>query len=568
MNAAMFAAIVLTIVAARPAAARDYYFSTQGSDASGDGSHASPYQTIAHLNTLDLEPGDRVLFHSGDTFEGPIRLEANDSATDSDGVLRRKPIQFQSFGGRPRPIIASARDYGLYATNVGGIRIRRLEFAGSSNIDEITDPANTTAGILFENRNCLIQQHRIVIDDVAVHGFGEAGIKFTAVNPATAAGGFADVRLLRSAIHSNGRSGVMSNVLSASGKVTDGSLYDFQSRAHANFLVRRNVVHQTFGKRESGGVSGNGIVLAQVAKARIQFNVAHHNGGIAGGGAVAIWTWESDQVRIEFNEAYANDSFDGRDGGGFDLDGGTRQSVLQYNYSHGNHGAAYGLFEFGYASPMQNNVIRYNVSEADGSGVAAWGSGPRFGGSDVAAASLFYNNTVVQPLGPAAHFFGSLEKVGVYNNVFLSSGGHDLVQRTDFDGAGSAYTIDVAMLANAYWSGADAFRIVWDDQTYMTLADWSAATQQETIGAVLVGLEADPGLTGPLSGGSELNQPIRFSTLTAYRLLPTSPLIDAGATVHTLPLPRSLGLTDIGTRDFDGGMLPRGADFDIGANER
>lgn len=566
----IYVTITLVMAVAGRALARSYYFSAQGNDASGDGTRAAPYQTIAHLNTLDLEAGDRVLFRAGDTFTGPILLDANDSATDADGVLRGKPIRFLGFGGPERPVISSPHGHGLHATSVGGVRIQRLEFAGSSELDEITDSANTTTGVLFENGNSFIRQHLVVVADVVIHGFGEAGINFRAVNPATTAGGFADVRILRSEVHTNGRSAVMSSVRSESGKVADGALYDFQSRAHANVLVRRNVFHHTLGKRESGGVSGNGIVLAQVATARVALNVAHHNGGIAGGGGVAIWTWESDQVRIEFNEAYANGSFDGRDGGGFDLDGGARRGLVQYNYSHGNAGAGYGLFEFGYASPMHNNVIRYNVSEDDGAGIAAWGSGPRFDGTgrlDLAAASLFHNNTLVHPHGPAAHFFGSVAEVGVYNNIFQSSGGPTLVQRTDFDGPGQGYTLDVDLLANAYWSGADPFRIVWDDKTYASLSGWSAATQQEMASGVVVGVQTDPGLSGPFNGGQTLDQPVLLSALDAYRLVPTSALIDAGTTVSNLPLPTALGLTDVGQQDFYGGEIPRGAAFDIGAHE-
>src|SRR5262249_37776900 len=155
---------------------------------------------------------------------------------------------------------SSANGDGLHAVDAGGIRIRRLEFAGNSTTEAITDPTNTATGLLFENRSSFIRQHRIAIADVVVHGFGEAGIKFIAMNPALAAGGFADVRLLNSDIYSNGRSAVVSGVQSATGTVADGSLYDFQARAHANFTVRNNVVHHTFGKRASGGVSGNGIV--------------------------------------------------------------------------------------------------------------------------------------------------------------------------------------------------------------------------------------------------------------------------------------------------------------------
>lgn len=568
----MSALVMLLSSAGTRVFAHDYYFSAAGNDAAGDGSRTAPWQTIAKLNTLDLEPGDRILFRAGDTFVGPIVLDANDSATDASGALHGQLIRFLAFGGREKPIISSPHDHGLYAVDVGGLRIQHLEFAGSGLLDEITAASNTTTGLLFENTRSLIHQHHVEIDDVVVHGFGEAGINFRAVNPATASGGFADVRITHCLVHTNGRSGMMTSVRSESGTVVDGSLFDFQSRAHADFSVSNNVVHHTTGKKpENVGVSGNGIVLSQMANALIEFNVAHHNGGVAGGGGVAIWTWESDRVRIQFNEAYASGAHDGRDGEGFDLDGGARQGVIQYNYSHGNQGAGYGLFEFGYASAMQGNVIRYNISEDDGGGLGVWGNGPRFDGTDIvdfAAASLVYNNTFVYPHGPGANFFGSVADVGVYNSIFLSSEGQALVQRTDFDGPGLFYTLDFEMIYNAYWSGAGPFLVAWEDTNFNSLADWAAATQQEMTNGLVVGVQHDPGLRGPFTGGRILDQSHRLYTLDEYRLLPTSVLVDAGAVVANLPLPMALGLTDVGMRDFYKNKIPQGPTFDIGAHER
>jgi hypothetical protein len=555
-------ALVMALVTAHTEAfARDYYFRAAGNDGVGDGSRRAPWQTIAKLNTLDLEPGDRVLFRAGETFLEPIVLDAHDSATDASGALRGKPIRFLSFGRDEKPVISSPHGHGLYAVDVGGLRIQDIDFAGSSVTEEITDTSNVTNGLLFENTQSQLRQHDIVVDDVVVHGFGEAGIHFRGVNPASASGGFADVWITHCLVHTNGRSGVMTSVRSDTGTVVDGSQFDFQSRAHANFTVSENVVHDTTGKNESNRVSGNGIVLPQMANALIAFNVAHHNGGVAGGGGVAIWTWESDQVRIQFNEAYASKASDGRDGEGFDLDGGARQGIIQYNYSHGNLGAGYGLFEFGYASAMQGNVIRYNISENDGGGLGVWGNGPRFDGTDtvdVAAASLAYGNTVVYPQGPGADCFGSVASVGVYNTIFLASGGPPLVQLTDFDGAGPLYTLDVDMLYNAYWSGVDPFLIAWDGTHYSSVADWAAATQQEIAGELLVGVQHDPGLHGPFTGGRTLDDPFLFHSLGEYRLLSTSLLIDAGGTVSDLPLPMVLGLTEVCARDFYRRHFPQG----------
>jgi hypothetical protein len=219
---------------------------------------------------------------------------------------------------------------------------------------------------------------------------------------------------------------------------------------------------------------------------------------------------------------------------------------------------------------MQGNVIRYNISEDDGAGIAVWGNGPRFDGTestDVAAASLAYNNTVVYPRGPGADFFGAVADIGVYNSIFLSAEGQALVHRTDFDGSGPLYTLDFELLYNAYWSGADPFLIAWEDVNYRSLADWAAVTQQEMSGSTLVGVQHDPSLRGPFTGGRPLTNPRLLRTLAAYRLAPTSLVIDADVSVASLPLPVALGLTEVGARDFYHIRIPQGTTFDRGAHE-
>lgn len=549
------------------AAASDFHFSALGNDTTGDGSLANPWRSITKLNALDLNAGDQVLFRAGDTFAGNIILQASDSATNAAGIFGGSPLTFSSYGSGARPIISSPTGHGLRATDVGGLNILGLEFAGASSLSAITPTSNTRVGLLVENAQSTFRQQHVYLDDVVVHGFGEAGIQLLARNPTINSGGFDDVRITNSTIYDNGRSGIVSGVTSTSGLVTGGTAYDYHSRAHANVHVANNRVYGMTGKNEASGVSGNGVVLAQVDGAVIERNVAHHNGGLAGGGGVGIWTWESNNVAIQFNEAYQNQTFDGRDGGGFDLDGGVTNSVMQYNYSHGNEGAGLGLFQFGYASKMGGNAIRYNISESDGAGISVWGNGPRFPGQDLAEDSLFYNNTVIQPNGPAVHYFGSVDDVGVYNNILMSKNGNPLVKLDDWDGAGSNYNIDVQMTGNAYWASDSLAAIQWGNASFNSVTAWSNATAHESIAGSFAGILADPQLVGPFVGGTILNDADLLEALTAYRLRSTSPLVDAGRSLDEFALAVALGLTDREIRDFFGGNIPSLTGFDVGAHE-
>jgi hypothetical protein len=550
--------------------AAEYYFSSVGSDITGNGTLASPWQSIGKFNTLNLNAGDSVYFRAGDTFAGNMLLDANDSATNMVGVYGNVPLTISSYGSGNRPIISSPTGHGLRATNVGGLEIRGLELSGVTATGSITSLSNTTKGLFFENAGTSFRQQHIQLEDLVVHGFGQDGINFHATNPMQNSGGFSSVSIVDTEVYSNGRSGISSSASSSNGSIVGGSLYDFQSRAHSDFHLAGNVVRNTTGKSEASGVSGNGIVLAQIDGAVIERNVAHHNGGVAGGGGVGIWTWEANDVAIQFNEAYANNSFDGRDGGGFDLDGGVTNSVMQYNYSHGNHGAGLGLFEFGYASPMSRNVIRYNVSEADGGGISVWGAGPRYDGTgaiDTAEDSIYHNNTIIRPTGPAIYFFGRVDDVGVYNNLVVTENGRAAVRADDWDGVGGDYFVDVQLAGNAYWPGSGPFLANWNGTNYNSVAAWANATGQEKIAGSLVGVQVDPQLLGPLTGGVTLNDPALLSGLTEYRLLASSALVNAGVDLASVPLAVALGLTDPGEHDFFGNFV-RVGELDIGAHEQ
>ena len=83
------------------------------------------------------------------------------------------------------------------------------------------------------------------------------------------------------------------------------------------------------------------------------------------GGPVGIWAWNSDQVTIQFCKSHDMATANNADGGGYDLDGATTNSVIQYNVSWDNHGYGYQLYDF-FWGPHQNNTVRYNVTIGDG----------------------------------------------------------------------------------------------------------------------------------------------------------------------------------------------------------
>ena len=148
-----------------------------------------------------------------------------------------------------------------------------------------------------------------------------------------------------------------------------------------------------------------------------------------GGGPIGIWAWDANRVVIQFNESHHNLTGSSKDGGGFDLDGGVTNSVLQYNYSHDNDGAGYLLAQFEGARPFYGNVLRYNLSVNDGrrnryGGIHLWSTGANGGITD----TTLYANTVYigksADGSPAAVDCTSagIRNICFYNNCFHTDG--------------------------------------------------------------------------------------------------------------------------------------------------
>lgn len=82
-----------------PLFAADYHVANTGDD-SNPGTQASPWRSIAKVNSADLEPGDRVLFRRGDRWAETLRP----SASGASG----SPITYADYGSGPRPLITGA----------------------------------------------------------------------------------------------------------------------------------------------------------------------------------------------------------------------------------------------------------------------------------------------------------------------------------------------------------------------------------------------------------------------------------------------------------------------------
>lgn len=400
--------------------AMDYYISTFGDDSNSGKSLKQSWKSIDRVNATELLPGDSVWFHANQTFRGNLYLSEADADTGDE------PITFCS-DGDGRATIDAGIGPGFYAKDRAGVRIVNLNFVGAG-----TDQ-NADSGIWFVNT---LPEHRklthIHINKVDVSGFGNVGIGIIARPKDDSWSGFKDVTIIHANIHNNGDAGISS--VGVWNPKEEGY-------THSDIYISNCWVYRNAGIPGKGSHSGNGIVLGQVDCATIEYCEAYENGMMndyEGGGPVGIWTWDSNRVVIQYNESHHNRTGSSKDGGGFDLDGGVQNSIVQYNYSHNNDGAGYLLAQFEGAKPSNNNIIRYNLSENDGrknsyGGIHLWSTGANGG---IRNTEIYQNTISISKSdtgNPAAVdcMTEGIHNIRIYNNAFITDRYTSLIRGKD-----------------------------------------------------------------------------------------------------------------------------------------
>jgi len=530
------------------AGATDYYVSSTLPGA---------LRNIDEVNLLDLEPGDRVLFEGGQTFLGNMILGPEDLGTAA------QPVVIASYGSG-RATINAQTGTAIYGKNCAGIEIKDLILRTTGQA------SNTGHGVsVWMDLPGGAKLDHLVLDNLDISGFGGRGIQIgskpmAGENPDCGPSGYRGIRVTNVLCHWN---------------KTDGMLVwgrgwpcaDLVGWAHENLYVANCKFYENWGDPlVSSFNTGSGLKIYDVGGATIERCVAYRNGQNCKnrkGGPVGIWAFNSNDVTIQHCESYENKTGNGSDGGGFDLDGGMTDSVIQYCYSHENQGYGYLLAQFNGARPFSGNSIRYNISQNDGradneGAINVW---DYYGGSQLQNTQVYNNTIFIQPAlqgTPAAVKFLSpvASSVCFRNNLFITTGGVRLVWAEGFRVGG-------AFQQNDYWPSGGTFQIQWGATTYGSLRAWRDATNQERIvirqGTFDLGGSGDPLFRGPLPiampQGGDSTPPL---ALRAYKLQSISPVIDRG-----LNLFMRLFRVDPGSQDLYGTPLFYGSSFDIGAHE-
>lgn len=388
--------LVVGLSLSESAIAADYYISKAGSDANDGLTLDSAWATLAPVNRINLEAGDRIFLQGGETFQGPLLFDSEDRGTVMD------PIAVTTYGSGRATVLAGT-GVGIAALNTAGISISDIEVIGSGRTNNETDGVS-----FYLDMDSDHQLQGVTLARMAVHGFGRNGVAIGSWNSPI---GFRDVKIQEVEAYDNGLSGIVT--------------YAQFPRSHMSVYIGFSKAYRNFGSPDVIP-SGNGIVLGNVDGGIVEGSQAFDNGWEGDGGA-GIWTYESRNVLIQFNESYRNRTMGRTDGGGFDLDGGVTHSLMQYNFSHENDGAGFLLCQYAGASSWSKNIVRHNLSIDDGrnnfyAGILVWNDGT---GLDEA---IIHDNQIVmsaveheRPITLQIRSKGT-RHFSISNNVFVSIG--------------------------------------------------------------------------------------------------------------------------------------------------
>jgi hypothetical protein len=107
-------------------AATYYVSSSQGNDSNSGLSPSSPFATLSKVNSLQLNPGDEVLFNRGDKWAEGIGLVISSSGAQGS------PIILDAYGSGSKPEISLERNLTGTWTNIGG-NIWRLNISNHNS---------------------------------------------------------------------------------------------------------------------------------------------------------------------------------------------------------------------------------------------------------------------------------------------------------------------------------------------------------------------------------------------------------------------------------------------------
>ena len=500
-------------VALAPPAGASYYVSNSGSDENNGMSAGSPWQTIAHVNAQNFNPGDSIFFQAGGVWREELSMPYSWAGSAGN------PITFGSYGTGNLPVISGSNTLAIFTPSSGAYytpytTAPNQVFQDGQRLYRVSEQGALLTGAWWLDT----ANSRIWVRDNPSGHVLEASQRTNAIS--SACSGTVYITLAGLETEEANGDGVVTcggGVWTLTGGVSNNN---WGSGVHLQGSIAPSTV--TNYTADYNGMDGlelydtPGLVISGVvANYNVQQPAALYLAGIK-------WDPSSGSIApmVEDSTACYNgiaqpgygmpNQASYITGSGIWADTIGKGWIVRNNTSCGNNQRGIDIDADNYA------VIYGNISYGNlQSGIIAYADGnASMTGHQIYNNTVFKNTTGIHMQGPdAGETAAGCENNIVQNNIAYDSASYDFqadagCENPGLDGSGNVYTYD------AFGVEAANF-ILWGNTTYSTYQNWEVGSGNcGTIGCTH-SMESDPMLADP--------------SASVFSLQSGSPAIAAGA---------------------------------------
>ncbi|MFJ9893853.1 right-handed parallel beta-helix repeat-containing protein [Streptomyces sp. NPDC091280] len=543
--AAMAGALLVPVTATDAAAAGTSYYVDCSASANGTGTSASPWNTVSSVNSTTFAAGDSILFKAGTTCTGQL-TPGGSGASGSN-------ISMASYGSGAKPIIDAA---GATGAVIHLLNQQYWDIGGLELIDNASSPAYRS-GVLAENSSGGVLNH-IRVHDMYIHNIAGYGGGWYSTNAGVGVqtDHTTPVSTWNDVVVENNTFDHVDRIAVAVTPDADGQ----GTGLTTNTVIRNNTM--TYDGADDILVVKNDGALIDGNKAGYggAKSTCPPSGQYCNGASAGIWMSGSSNTVVQNNEVYCH--INGADGTGFDVDWGNHNTTFQYNYSHQNLGGFLLVMPpFTIANeptstvPSDGTVVRYNISENDGSNSGCPASGTQTHGGGV-----------LHFVGGVPNQSGSSSAVPLfYNNTFSVRDG--LSTPILYSRSGTSISGALSFQNNAVFNyGSGNYFTTTGTSTYSNNLFYGNHPSREPADAAKV--TSDP----EFRNAGNANTSSSYTGKNAYQVHPSSPVIRAGAVISSNGGYDAFGnavsataAPNIGAYNGTGGNLLSNAGFETGS---
>lgn len=405
-----------------------------GNDADSGLEAAKAFKTLEKISKLELSKGDRVLLKRDCVFEGHLYIKNSGE--------QFCPIEIYAYGsGLKKPVIKT-NDGSQYSVRIEGeyVTLRGIEITnpcgkygvsvvsrlhGVTHDVTITDCYIHDVGTVNEvekNDIDIFLGHRYRPSASWDHATAGISVDTNKVAPTW----YENLRIVNNTICTVNRTGIWVGGQwfnrfknSFPWTTNKAETMDDPWYPHKDVYIGNNIVDHAYGD----GIVGIGCVNLLMEHNRVYYANCRSRIGACNAG---LWSMCCDGALIQYNEvAYTGLEFGG-DGEGFDIDNCSRNTVVQYNYSHDNAGGFMLICNITCNNKESHchNIVRNNLSVND----ATKQDAAIFNFTGVMHDVYLLNNTIYTERENRFKLFqvsdyanmGAAQDVNVANNIFYS----------------------------------------------------------------------------------------------------------------------------------------------------